>query len=93
MDEAEDTEEPTIELWEGAFALAEALDRMAEGARLDRTRLLEELELTGADAGKVVAAMLDSGLFVEVWSTEPLRREFVLTQAGRLLIIHLTSIL
>lgn len=95
MEEA--TEIDTLELWEGALALASILDRMAEGTTIDRDRLRDELGACGADPERVLCAMVESGLFMEVWSKtdhpDKPKRELALTRIGRLVFIHATSVL
>ncbi len=94
-------QEQEIELWDGALALAEALDHMVEN-KIDAKILAGNLEDCGADSEAVIAAMVASGLFLEVFSTtdgprvdgiKPSKRELTLTRTGRLVIIHATSCL
>jgi hypothetical protein len=80
------------EIWGGAYALAQALDHMVEN-KIDSGLLAANLEDCGADSSAVIRSMIDSGLFVEVLTTSPPKRELTLTQVGRLVIIHATSCL
>ena len=76
--------------WEGALALARALDRMVE-RNIDASAFVVGIEqvLGEESARRVIAGLLATGLLEYEIETA----SFALTREGRMLVIHATSIL
>lgn len=79
------------EIWEGAEALALALDRMVEGSVLSRTKFVRELDEIGVNGERVVAGLLATGLLEQGKITGVV--QLSLTREGRLAVLHATSVL
>ena len=72
--------------WEGALALAQAIDGMVLNP-ISRERFVRSLNEIGIDGELVLKGLLATGLVVATEETIALTRE------GRLVVIHATSVL